>query len=67
VNLLDRLPLESGKPTAVIAHTIKTKGLSFAEGCVEYHYWKPKKEELKKAEQELDEFAHRFADQGGVL
>lgn len=66
VSLLDRLPLEPGKPTAVIAHTIKTKGLSFAEGRVEYHYWKPKKEELEKAEQEADEFIHRFDEQGAT-
>jgi transketolase len=60
VKLLDRLPLEKGKPTAVIAHTTKTKGLSFGEGRVEYHYWKPKKEELERAELELDELIRGF-------
>jgi transketolase len=52
---LENLPLEKGRPTAVIAHTVKGKGLSFAEGRVEYHYWKPKEDELTGAERELDE------------
>jgi transketolase len=54
VEVLDKLPLESGKPSLIVAHTVKSKGLSFAEGKVEYHYWKPKSEELEKARQELD-------------
>ncbi|GHT52339.1 transketolase [Spirochaetia bacterium] len=63
-SLLNRLPLEKGKPSAVIAHTIKARGLSFAEGKVDSHYWKPKTEELEKAEAELDETIHRL--EGGV-
>jgi len=54
VHTLSTLPLEQGKPTAVIMHTIKGKGLSFAEDQVEYHYWKPSSEELSRAEEELD-------------
>ena len=46
-------PFEEGKPSVVIATTVKAKGLSFAEGKVEYHYWKPKPEELEMAEREL--------------
>jgi transketolase len=52
---LEDLPAEKGRPTAIIAHTVKSKGLPFAEGLVEYHYWKPKEEELAGAERELDE------------
>jgi len=52
---LDRLPLEKGRPTAIVAHTIKGRGLSFAEGVTAYHYWKPKEDELSRAELELDE------------
>jgi transketolase len=55
VEALGQLPLETGKPTAIIAHTVKSRGLSFAEDKADYHYWKPKAEELEKAEQELDE------------
>ena len=46
-------PFVIGKPTALIADTVKSKGLSFAEGLVDYHYWKPKSEELSRAEAEL--------------
>jgi transketolase len=62
LSLLDRLPLEPGKPSAVIAHTVKAKGISFAEGRVEYHYWKPKAEELARAEAELDEVIRRYGE-----
>ncbi len=35
---LGKLPLESGKPSVVIAHTIKGKGVSFMENKVAWHY-----------------------------
>jgi transketolase len=54
VATLDALPFEKGKPNAIIARTIKSKGLSFAEDKLEYHYWKPDARELALAEQELD-------------
>ena len=54
VNTLDALPLQQGNPTLIVAHTIKGKGLSFAENNVKYHYWKPTKEELEQAIYELD-------------
>jgi transketolase len=54
VATLDSLPFEKGKPSVIIARTIKSKGLSFAEGKLEYHYWKPDAHELALAEKELD-------------
>jgi transketolase len=54
VRVLDSLPLGRDRPSAVIAHTVKGKGLSFAEDKAEYHYWKPKEDELAAAEAELD-------------
>lgn len=36
--VMRRLPLEADKPTAVICHTIKGKGFSFAEGKAEWHH-----------------------------
>lgn len=36
--LVARLPLETGKPTAVICHTIKGKGFPFAEGKADWHH-----------------------------
>lgn len=42
-----------GKPTAVIAHTIKGKGCSFMENRVEWHGVAPNPEEVEKALAEL--------------
>jgi len=36
VDTLDALPLKTGQPTAIIAHTVKGKGVSFAENT---HLW----------------------------
>ena len=48
------IPFEKGKPSIIIADTIKSKGLSFAEGKVSYHYWKATPEEMKQAEHDLE-------------
>lgn len=50
---LGALPLESGKPTCVIAHTIKGKGVSFMEHSVLWHYRTAKGAEFAAAEKEL--------------
>ena len=42
-----------GKPTAVIANTIKGKGVSFIEDRVEWHHKVPSPEQIKLALQEL--------------
>ena len=47
-------PFEKGKPSLIIADTIKSKGLSFAEGKPNYHYWKTNPEEMEQAEHDLD-------------
>jgi len=49
----DELPFEKGKPSLVIADTVKSKGFSFAEGKAAYHYWKATDEELRLAEEEV--------------
>ena len=54
VDTLDRLPLEKGKPSLIVAHTVKSKGISFAENVAAYHYWTPSQEELQKAQEEID-------------
>ncbi len=43
-----------GKPTAIIAHTIKGKGVSFMENNVDFHGRAPTAEELKLALKELE-------------
>lgn len=47
------IPLCTGKPTAVIARTVKGKGVSFMEDRNEWHYKYPNEEEFIKALQEL--------------
>ena len=42
-----------GKPKAIIARTIKGKGVSFMEGNNVYHYKAPSEEEYQKALEEL--------------
>jgi len=36
--LLSQLPLDENRPTAIICHTIKGKGILFAEGVAEWHH-----------------------------
>ena len=48
------IPLQSGKPTCIIAHTIKGKGITFMENRVLWHYRSPTPEELAAALRELD-------------
>jgi len=42
-----------GKPTAIIANTIKGKGISYMEDRLEWHYKSPNDEQLKIALEEL--------------
>ncbi len=47
-------PAESGKPTCVIANTIKGRGVSFMENVAKWHHGVPSETELKQALSELD-------------
>lgn len=53
VDALDDAEAVKGKPTAIIARTVKGKGVSFFEGKAEYHGMAPTQEELEKALREL--------------
>lgn len=46
--------LAKGKPTAVVAHTVKGKGVSFMEDRLEWHYRSPSAEQLAAALAELE-------------
>ena len=48
-----RLPLERGKPSCIIARTIKGKGVSFAENQPAWHHGVPTEEQLAAAAAEL--------------
>lgn len=52
---LESLPFAKGKPSLIIADTVKSKGLPFAEGKAEYHYWKTTQAELALADKALSE------------
>jgi transketolase len=51
----------SGKPTVIIANTIKGKGVSFMENNVEFHGTAPNKEQVKQAIAELQKEALTLA------
>jgi transketolase len=51
--LMQNIPNGSGKPVAIIAHTIKGKGVSFMEDDNNWHYRAPTSEEVVKAHKEL--------------
>lgn len=50
----DEAETVKGRPSVIIAHTIKGKGVSFFEGKVEYHGLAPTPEELERALKELE-------------
>ncbi|WP_163407204.1 transketolase [Flavobacterium ajazii] len=51
---LNNLPLVSGKPTFIIAHTTKGKGISYMENVLKWHHGVPSKEQYDLAIEELD-------------
>ncbi len=54
VAALGNMPAQPNRPTCVIAHTIKGKGVSFMEGQLLWHYRSPDANELQAALQELE-------------
>ena len=53
-NILNKVPDGSGKPVAVIAHTVKGKGISFMEDDNNWHYRIPDDKEVLDAIKELE-------------
>jgi transketolase len=50
---LNPLPWEPGKPSCLIAHTVKGKGVSFMENQLAWHYKSPDAAQLKQALKEI--------------
>lgn len=50
---LKKFPSTTSRPTAIIAHTVKGKGVSFMEDDNNWHYRTPTADELQKAHKEL--------------
>jgi transketolase len=51
---LENLPFEQGKPSFVIAHTIKGKGVSYMENQIKWHHGVPSAEQFELAMKELN-------------
>ena len=51
--LLRQLPTKAGKPSLIIANTVKGKGVSFAENVPHWHHHVPTDDELSRALAEL--------------
>lgn len=51
--IFEALPDRAGRPTVVIADTVKGKGISFMENAVLWHYRSPQGEEYRAALKEL--------------
>ncbi|MCK4266173.1 MAG: transketolase, partial [Thermoplasmata archaeon] len=52
-NAFEKAKHTKGRPSIIIAHTIKGKGVSFMEGAVGFHGKAPDKDQLKQALEEL--------------
>ena len=50
---LSNVPFQPGKPSVVIAHTVKGKGVSYMENLLAWHYKSPNDEQLQQALAEL--------------
>ena len=53
-SVLRSVPFVTGKPTLIIADTIKGKGVSFMENLVKWHHGVPDEEQYKAAVRELE-------------
>ena len=53
LTVFSEIPFDGHKPTAVVAETVKGKGVSFMEGVAGWHGKAPKGQELEKALSEL--------------
>ncbi|MGV8970250.1 MAG: transketolase [Microbacteriaceae bacterium] len=54
-------PFEPGRPSAILAHTIKGHGISALAGRIESHYWSPSDAELAAAVSETDTLIEQLA------
>lgn len=55
-------PAETGKPTCIIANTIKGRGVSFMEDAVKWHHGVPSEADFARALKELAAAEHRLKE-----
>jgi transketolase len=53
VETFDALPFESGKPSFIISHTVKGKGVSYMENVAKWHHGVPDPAQFEQALAEL--------------
>jgi transketolase len=58
----DALPFEKGKPSVIIANTVKGKGVSFMENQIKWHHGVPSQEQYHQAQNELDTVLQSLID-----
>lgn len=51
---LSKVPFEKGKPSCIIAHTVKGKGVDFMENSLQWHYSSPKPNQLAEALRQIE-------------
>ncbi len=66
IETFEAVPAVAGKPTLVMANTVKGKGVSFAENVPHWHHHVPNDAELKQALTELSACAERLKLEGQV-
>ncbi|GAA4860086.1 transketolase [Paenibacillus vulneris] len=66
VEALEAAPSAAGKPTLILANTVKGKGVSFAENVPYWHHHVPNDEELEKALAELTAQLDSLKQEGKV-
>lgn len=54
IRVLGAVPFHSGKPSLLIAHTVKGKGVSFMEGNKKWHHGVPSDEQYAAAMEEIE-------------
>ena len=57
---LAAVPFEAGKPSVLVAHTVKGKGVSFMEDDPKWHHGTPSDEEYSQALEELAKARQRL-------
>jgi len=66
IRVFESLPAERGKPTLVMANTVKGKGVSFAENAAHWHHHVPDDRQLELALAELSQAIETYKQEGRV-
>lgn len=62
IRTFDTAPFEPGRPSLILAHTVKGKGVSFIENQLGWHHKVPSEEQLTAALAELDQVEQQLRE-----